>query len=698
MVQRNSDDRLSCEDVLSAVNDALFILDEQGRIQYINQRAEQLWGRPRAELLDKPFLACFPELQGSRTHEAINDALGRGNPVTFDAYCPVVKSWIHGNASPSNAGLVVHFHRTSPPTEVVARHSEARLHEILNNMAVGVYITDTDGVILRYNEQAVRIWGRAPAQGERLCACRRVFDAEGHLLGMEDTPIAQVLRTGQAVPQTQVTMERVDGSRVVALATPSPIRNGEGKLVGVINCMTDITQRHRDERLLQSLADVGAALAESLEYEKTLGNVARLLVPRWADWCAIDLLDESGGIVNVGVAHIDPRKLAVARQLRARSPLSVNGAHGAANVIRTGEPVFYGDLDDEVMREVAQYSGQIASWRELGLRSALVVPLMARGRTIGALTLCAADTPHRFTEEDLPHVTELARRCALVVDNARLYEQMQHELAQRTVAETRLQQLNETLEQRVAERTVEARTRARQLQRMTIELAQAEQRERRRMAQVLHDDHQQMLVAARMQLEVLKHAPPEDLHKQVNRVTVILQEAIRNSRMLSHRLSPPLLDARGLADALRRLIPWKQQLYGLTLHVDADDEAQPQNPDLQLLLIQCVRELILNVVKHADTREVWVRTRRNEANDVVIEVEDHGKGFDAAELDRVDQPHGLGLLAMRERISFFGGMLEVHSAPGQGAQVTLTVPATADAQMPHLHSPGEGVEASVIPL
>ena len=81
----------------------------------------------------------------------------------------------------------------------------------------------------------------------------------------------------------------------------------------------------------------------------------------------------------------------------------------------------------------------------------------------------------------------------------------------------------------MAERTVEARTRARQLQRMTIELAQAEQRERRRMAQVLHDDHQQMLVAARMQLEVLKHAPPEDLHKQVNRVTVILQEAIRNS-------------------------------------------------------------------------------------------------------------------------------------------------------------------------
>ena len=232
----------------------------------------------------------------------------------------------------------------------------------------------------------------------------------------------------------------------------------------------------------------------------------------------------------------------------------------------------------------------------------------------------------------------------------------------------RLQQMNDALEQRVTERTD-------QLQRTTIALSQAEQRERQKLARVLHDDHQQMLVATKMQVGLLGQAEASTLPQKAQRVCNMLDTAIQSSRSLSYELHTPALYSEGLAAALRALVPQKQEKYGLTLHVDADDRAEPASEDVRVVLFELVRELLVNVVKHAGTDEAWVSLRRNEQDQPEIIVEDRGCGFDRSELEEANgsASGGLGLAGMQERLAVIGGELEVDSEPGRGTRVAVRI-------------------------
>lgn len=258
---------------------------------------------------------------------------------------------------------------------------------------------------------------------------------------------------------------------------------------------------------------------------------------------------------------------------------------------------------------------------------------------------------------------------------------LRHHAAVRAFADERaqmaasLQQLNEALEQRVAERTG-------QLQRTIVELSQAEQRERRKLAQVLHDDHQQLLVAIKMQLGMLRLAEPPAAPEQLDRLRGLVDQAIASSRSLSYELSPAVLHAAGLAAALHWLAPRKLEKYGLTLHVDADESAEPASANTRVLLFELVRELLLNVVKHAGTDEAWVTMRRGSRDQIEVVVEDRGRGFDKRWLERsAADPGGMGLSGMRERMASLGGELDVQSEPGAGTRVTvrLTMDAATNA-------------------
>jgi PAS domain S-box-containing protein len=259
-------------------------------------------------------------------------------------------------------------------------------------------------------------------------------------------------------------------------------------------------------------------------------------------------------------------------------------------------------------------------------------------------------------------------------DQDRLYEIKGYlfDDTDRKHAEDALRELTATLETKVAQRTAELEHRARQLQKLTLELSQTEDRERRQLAEVLHDDLQQMLAAAKFHLDILskriKGDPPEQTIAL--QVTHMLSDAIAKSRSLSHELSPAVLYHDDFAETLRWLAGQVQDKHGLTVHVDAFGPTALQSDALKGFLYKGAQELLFNVVKHARVKEARIRIRRLGCY-VCLSVSDRGRGFDPQE---VRQTAGFGLFSIVERVELLGGRMEIKSAKGKGSTFRIVVP------------------------
>jgi PAS domain S-box-containing protein len=254
------------------------------------------------------------------------------------------------------------------------------------------------------------------------------------------------------------------------------------------------------------------------------------------------------------------------------------------------------------------------------------------------------------------------------------------DITPQTMAEQQLRSLNETLEQRVEERTKVAEQRAAQLRALATELTQAEQRERRRLAQNLHDQLQQLLVAAKLQLEMARNSTTGGGRPAValQRADALLNEAVEASRTLAVELSPPILEDSGLSGALEWLGRWMREKHGLQVAVRADHGLDPAAEETKILLFDAARELLFNVVKHARTDRASVELTGAGEERIALRITDQGSGFDAGSQQKATgQVRGFGLFNMRQRLEILGGRLEVTSQPGKGATVTLTVPRAA---------------------
>jgi serine phosphatase RsbU (regulator of sigma subunit) len=171
------------------------------------------------------------------------------------------------------------------------------------------------------------------------------------------------------------------------------------------------------------LAEATSVLTETLEPTIALERLATLLVPGLADWCRVDLLDETVGVRRAAMAHVDPTTEAAVRAVEDGVPVDPTGDAPVAQVLRAGRPVLLRETSDEVLVASARTRDQLGVYRSLGLRSLLVVPLEARGEVLGALTLGSAQSDRRFDEDDLALARDLGRRAGLAIDNARLYQQ-----------------------------------------------------------------------------------------------------------------------------------------------------------------------------------------------------------------------------------------------------------------------------------
>jgi PAS domain S-box-containing protein len=245
-------------------------------------------------------------------------------------------------------------------------------------------------------------------------------------------------------------------------------------------------------------------------------------------------------------------------------------------------------------------------------------------------------------------------------------------ISERKKAEAALRTLNETLEQRIAERTSESELRAAQLRRLAAEVTEAEQRERRQLASILHDHLQQILVSARMHLQSVTSRLTEGELKQIlEKTDLLLDDCITESQSLSHQLSPPILNKLGLLPALAWLADEQQEKHDLVVAMRCDRAVEPADPVVRTILFHAVRELLFNIVKHARVKQAEILvTSINQR--IRIEVRDSGIGFDPSSAG--EKPNALGLHSIRERLRLFGGELDVVATPGKGAKVILHAP------------------------
>ncbi|HZH91012.1 MAG TPA: PAS domain-containing protein [Pyrinomonadaceae bacterium] len=219
-----------------------------------------------------------------------------------------------------------------------------------------------------------------------------------------------------------------DGQYRWHLGRAMPLRDGDdgdGVIVKWFGTCTDINDRKHAEEQQRFLAEASALLVASLDYEATLATLARLTVPRLADWCTVDVLTDDRTIERLAVAHEDPAKAKLAWELNRLYPHDFYETEGVSKVIRTGRPELYPNIPEELLALVSRDAAHLEILRDLSLKSSMIVPLIAHNRVLGAITLMAAESGRRFDSADLAFAEDLAGRAALAVDNARLYREAQ---------------------------------------------------------------------------------------------------------------------------------------------------------------------------------------------------------------------------------------------------------------------------------
>ncbi|MDP8910917.1 MAG: ATP-binding protein [Actinomycetota bacterium] len=321
------------------------------------------------------------------------------------------------------------------PTEHVS------FETVLQQMPAAVVIAEPTGALRLGNAMVEEILGIPFAElAERWLRDAVVgFHVDGRRYRREEWPLVRAVTRGETVTGEEIEIARDDGSRVLIEATAAPVRDPRGVITAGVLSFHDVTERRRAEMRARLLAQLGEQLASPNGAVSALERLPRLLVPAVADWCATDGIDETGRVRSLGVAYADP---ALARHEAFRRSGPLRHDHPFRRIMQTQRPELYADVDDELLVRLARSPEQLEFLREIALRSWIGVPLVARGRVLGAIALATVQSARRLGEDELHLVEELALAAALALDNARLLNRLETD-------RDRLLQLLERLEQGV---------------------------------------------------------------------------------------------------------------------------------------------------------------------------------------------------------------------------------------------------------
>jgi PAS domain S-box-containing protein len=308
--------------------------------------------------------------------------------------------------------------------------AERRFRAIVDGMLDGVTVRAADGRLAYANDAAIDLLRgqsreilRELAPGEMM-AMFEVYDEDNRPVQLDELPGARAWNLDtDPEPMLVRNVVRATGEQRWLLSKAIAIRGDDGVPIYVVNFTEDVTAVKRAEIAQRVLAEAGRVLASSLDYEATLEQVAMLAVPELADWCGVDMPGRGRRIEPVVVGHVDPERVAVARELRERDPVRMDDREGLAAVIRGDVPHWIVDeTPDAAVVACAADEDHLALMRAVGFNAIMIVPILGRAGILGALTFVSAQA-NRFDADDLALATELGRRAGIAVENARLYSE-----------------------------------------------------------------------------------------------------------------------------------------------------------------------------------------------------------------------------------------------------------------------------------
>ncbi len=318
--------------------------------------------------------------------------------------------------------------RLEQMARVDATQARDQLEAILRGVADAVTAQAPDGRLLFANQAAVELLGYESSEAllsaprTEIMSRFEMLDEGGRPFPMDQLPGRRALTEGEGSEVVVRFRVRATGEERWSAVKATPILDRTGSVAMAINVIEDITGHKRAELAQRFLSDSSAVLGSSLDTPEVLRHVASLAVPEVADWCAVDVVAD-GRIDRVALAHQDPAMVEMAEELRLRYPPDPRGDTGVPAVLRSRRSELYPEIPEDLLRKAVEDDEQYRLIQGIGMRSAMIVPMVARGRSVGALSFVSGPSGRRFDQQDLELAEELARRCATALDNARLFSE-----------------------------------------------------------------------------------------------------------------------------------------------------------------------------------------------------------------------------------------------------------------------------------
>ncbi|MDP8964808.1 MAG: PAS domain S-box protein, partial [Cyanobacteriota bacterium] len=451
--------------ILNNVQAGIVACDADGILTVFNQAAKDFHGLPQqpvppdrwAEYYDLYLpdgktrmntedIPLFQALQGQNVRDV--EMMIVPQQGTARMLLATGQAIIAPNGEKQGAVVVMHDITQRKQAETALREREAQLSSIFQTIPDGITILDSTGQVIAANRAAERILRLTCSDTKE-----RVYNepswfittVDDHPFPEDELPFARVMQTGRPIYGIEHAINHADGTRTILSINASPLFDAQGQIINVITALSDITERKQTEeervQLVQEqaaravaevsqqqsafLAQVSAVLSSSLEYEHTLQSVANLAVPYFADWCSVDLLNDDRTIGRVAVAHSDLEKVKFGWALAQRFPRHLDDGYGISKVMQTGEVEIAIEITDEQLVAAVPNAEYLEILRGVGLKSYIIAPLRARGGVLGSVSFVFTESDRRYRLEDIALAEDLARRAAIAIDNARLYNETQ---------------------------------------------------------------------------------------------------------------------------------------------------------------------------------------------------------------------------------------------------------------------------------
>lgn len=686
--------------VTQIVDYAIFVIDPAGNIASWNPGAQRIKGYSSDEIIGAPYSLFFsPEDRSAgRPEQILSEARARGRfeeegwrvrkdgsrfwasvVITalldsggrFKGYAKVTRDLTERRQAEEQARQAAAesaARRQAEIDERDVRRSRDQLTLILRNIAEGVTAeTPGEGLIFA-NDAAAHLCDFDSAEAilaappEEFLRRFEVSAEDGTPLGVDQLPGKLALRGITSNTIVRVRSRRT-GEERWSFVSAAPVVDATGTVELAVSVFRDFTDRRRTEAAWQFLSDASVALGTSLDYKATLTQVANLAVPQIADWCGVDVLDTDGRLEQLAVAHVDPQKRELAREFRRRWPPPADSP--SYRVIASGAPDLLAEITDAMIEASTSDPEQKRILGELGLRSAMVVPLIVGDRPFGVVSFVTAESGRRYGEQDLMLAMEITRRASLAIENARAY--------------TEAKVAVETRDNFLAIASHELRTPLSALSVLTSSLVRAAGQGRL-----------MQLGAEALKERLLK------AERQTRQLTRLVERLLDVSRLSTRDLQ---LDREPVdfAEVVREVVARYEDAIadaGSRIDVELAGSTTVGYWD-RGRLDQVVANLLGNAIKYGGGAAINVSVSSGTSGHIRLTVKDEGPGVAQEDQARIFEQFeraapnenlpgmGLGLWLVRRIVAAHGGTVTLDSRPGEGAAFTVVLPtslrATAEA-------------------